>query len=86
MDSLVFVKSLFFLCFVLILVYGIFLALRKRFPSVSDNSHRIKILAYKQISQKLSASLLEVDGQKFLVTESTGAISCIKIIDGINHP
>lgn len=86
MDSLLIVKSLFFLCFVLLLIYGIFLVIRKKLYRNMDDNARIKILAYKQINQKLSASLLEVDGQKFFIAESSSAISCIKIIEGITSP
>jgi flagellar biogenesis protein FliO len=79
MSPLLLIKSLSFLALVLLLAYGCFLVMRKHFKTQSGHNQRIKVLSYKQVDQKLSVSLLEVDGQRMLVAVAPGSMAITTI-------
>ena len=78
MDPLLLIKVLGFLALVLMMVYASFLIIKNKQPG-RDHHQRIQVVAYRQVDQKLSVSLIEIDGQKFLIASAPQAISVMPI-------
>lgn len=62
---LVLIKTLLFLIFIILLVYGCFYIAKKRALFLSDS--RIKVIEHKRIDQKISISLICVDGIEMVI-------------------
>lgn len=85
MDLLVIIKALSFLALVLLCAYGCFLIMKKQLHQKSASlSQRISVLSYKQVDQKLTVSLIEVDGQKIFIACNGDGISLTTINDRIH--
>lgn len=76
MNMLQLIKALSFLACTILLIYFCFYLIKKKMNSkFSGRAPRIRLLEQKRLDQKLSVSVLSIDGKKFLIASSASAIA-----------
>lgn len=80
MNVILLIKSLSFLAAVILLIYLCFLLVKKRMHAKAGaHHHRIKVIEHRRLDQKLTVSLIVVDGEKLVLAVGPSAIALKKL-------
>lgn len=80
MDAFSLIKALSIIAALLISLYGALLLIKKKqLQQISIKGHSISILAHKNINKNCAVTVLEIDGQNYILANQTGALVLKKL-------